>query len=298
MEDVLAADAAEPMRNEALTEVMNYVAAASRAFEWISKYGALSVSLIENVHGVLVKGTKSETVDAGRFRTCQVAIGSSNGSVESARFVPIPPGVELEASIRDLVDWINPTKDREPLIAAAMAHYQFESLHPFNDGNGRIGRLLIVLQLMIDGEISEPLLSVSPWFEARRVEYQEHLAEVSATGDWNPWVRFFSAGIEASAIDTAQRIDRMLDIQEDYRARLQGAKIRGGLARDIVDILISSPYVTVPSLARRFGKSQQGVDLAVQKLVDLKILTGPHGTYNRMFMANDIYLAIVDPVQS
>lgn len=297
IEDVLAADSlpAEP-RSLALTEVMNYVTAADYAFGWVRTYGSLSVSALEETHRILVSGTPSETRDAGRLRTCQVAIGSPSGAVEDSRFVPMPPGMLLDAAVRDLVDWINRRDMREPLIAAAVTHYQFETLHPFNDGNGRVGRLLIVLQLMLDAQLSEPLLTVSPWFEQRRSEYQDHPARVSMTGEWDLWVRFFCSGLEASAIDTAQRVNLLLDAQADYVARLQGARARGGLARDIVDTLIGSPIVTVPMLARRFSKSNQGVELAVQKLVSLGILSGPHGNYNRTFIAMDVYRAITAPM--
>lgn len=292
LDQVLAAEAEAPDRTDkALTEVLNYVWAADRAFG-ATRERPLTVGLLESVHGQLVEDTDSATRDSGRLRRCQVAVGSGSGSIEDARFIPMPNGVELEVAVRDLVDWINAPEGREPVVAAAMAHYQFETLHPFNDGNGRIGRLLIVLQLMSDGVIGEPLLSVSPWFEERRTSYQDHLAQVSATGEWEPWIQFFSQGLEESALDTAARVDVLLSIQRDYVTRLKTANVRGGLARDIVDSLIGSPIVTVPNLARRFGKTPQGVELAVQKLVALGILDGPRGSYNRHFVAAEVLSAL------
>lgn len=176
-----------------------------------------------------------------------------------------------------------------------MTHYQFETLHPFNDGNGRLGRLLIVLQFMVDDLLQEPLLSVSPWFEARRNQYQDELARVSESGEWDSWIRFFSVGVEASAIDTANRVNLMLDAQRDYVQRLQDSGYRGGVARDIVEILIESPIVKVPTLANRFNKTAQGIDGAIKKLVALGILHGPVGSYGRFYIATEIHRAITVP---
>ncbi|MHB1738276.1 MAG: Fic family protein [Actinomycetes bacterium] len=256
----------------------------------------MTVGLLESVHGTLVRGTPADTSDAGRVRRTPVAIGSANGSIEGARFVPMPPGIELDVALRDLVDWINAIESpREPLVSAAMAHYQFETLHPFNDGNGRVGRLLIVLQLLVEGLIAQPLLSVSPWFEARRGPYQDRLAEVSATGDWDGWVHFFATGIQESADDTLQRVNRLLSIQQGYVALLQAANLKG-LVRDIADALIGGPVVTVPRLVRLFGKTAPSTNQAVMKLVDLGILDGPHGSYNRTFIATDVFRAISSPM--
>lgn len=208
----------------------------------------------------------------------------------------MPPGVDLRAALNDLTEWISRGEDeREPLVAAAMAHYQFETLHPFNDGNGRIGRLLIVLQFMVDGLLHEPLLSVSPWFEARKLEYQELLAEVSATGDWDAWITFFARGIEASAIDTALRVNRMLEVQKLYVARIQDAGLTG-VIRDISEVLVGQPIVTSSRLAKHFGKSAPAINSALEKLVALGILDGPFGTYNRQFIATDIWNVINAPV--
>ncbi|MFJ3403299.1 Fic family protein [Promicromonospora sp. NPDC090134] len=299
IEEVLAAEAAaQPSGSAELREVMNYVEAADPAFRWVHQYRQVSVALFAETQKTLVRGTSADTHDAGSVRTTQVVIGSPSGRVEDARFIPMPPDYGIEPALRDLSDWINDGKSREPVISAATAHYQFETIHPFNDGNGRIGRLLIVLQLMVDGVIDEPLLTVSPWFEARRSEYQDHLAHVSATGDWVPWIRFFSTGLEASATDTAQRIDRMLKIRGEHIEQLKGANVRGAIVRDIVDLLIEVPIVTAPGIARRLGKSLQGVNQAFEKLVALGVLDGPIGTYNRRFIARDILEAITAPLEA
>jgi Fic family protein len=229
---------------------MNYVDAANHSFDHIAVYSRLTVGLLQDAHAILVSGTDSETSDAGNFRTTQVAVGSQNGSVEDARFVPMPPGINLEASMRDLTDWISGRPQSEGIIAAAMAHYQFETLHPFNDGNGRLGRLLIVLQLCMMGDLREPLLSVSPWFEARREAYQ--------------------------GIALAEKVS--------------------GLARDIIDFLPGFPVITAPYVTRTTGKTTQAAGLALKRLVGLGILKGPYGTYEKRYIATDIWAALVAPV--
>lgn len=167
-----------------IREILNYIAAAELALGRIADGQSISTGMLEELHRTLVTGTQAETADTGRIRTVPVVIGSPGSAIEQARFIPPPPGLDLQASVRDLATWINLREnDRDPLVAAAMAHYQFETLHPFNDGNGRIGRLLVVAQLVSDGSLMEPLLSISPWFEARRVTYTDCLAEVIATGD-------------------------------------------------------------------------------------------------------------------
>ncbi|PPH24822.1 Fic family protein [Rathayibacter toxicus] len=292
LEQVLSADVSDAAPSKELIEVLNYVEAADQAFESTRVGASMTVGLLEGVHKILVRGTEADTEDAGRIRTTPVAIGSPTGSIEDSRFVPMPPGIELRAASQDLVDWIKRTDlEREPIVAAAMAHYQFETLHPFNDGNGRIGRLLIVLQFIAQGLLREPLLSVSPWFEARRPQYQDELAKVSETGAWDSWVTFFASGIASSADDTARRVDRLLEVQRRFVQIVQDANGRG-VVRDIVEILIGDPVVTVPMLTRRFDRTAPAVSTAVFKLVELGILSGPYGTYGRQYIAWDMWEAV------
>ena len=132
-------------------------------------------------------------------------IAPAGTRVADARFVPMPAGSDLDAALRAWVDWVNDDHAAlSSVVQAALAHYQFETLHPFNDGNGRIGRLLIVVQLLQRGVMREPLLAVSPWFEARRREYQDSLQQLSETGEWDPWVAFFCEAIRGCRPTTPQ----------------------------------------------------------------------------------------------
>lgn len=288
MEDVIAAGMVDDAaRSVAVREILNYVTAAEYAFEHVAE-APITETLLCDLHRVLVRGTEADGPEAGKIRTIPVAIGARGGSIYDARFVPSPPGIGLEASIRDLIDWIRSAPGSyDPVVAAALAHYQFETLHPFNDGNGRIGRLLIVLQLIQSRVLQEPLLTVSPWFEARRESYQECLAEVSVSGNWDQWVNFFAQGIESSADDTAARLRGLLEVQDGYRLQLQEANIRG-LARDIADLLIRDPYVTIPYLAKETGKTYQAVSNAVAKLQEIKVLEPVVGMTPKMFRAGEV----------
>jgi Fic family protein len=290
LDEVLAADVVdEASKSPALREVMNFGSAAEQCFAWLAAGRPLTVGLVTQLHRTLVAGTAADNDDAGRIRQRQVVIGSRGDNITDARFVPMPNGAPLEAGVADLVNWMRPSDhaDVTPIVAAALSHYQFETLHPFNDGNGRLGRLLIVAQLMTDELIGEGLLSVSPWFERRREEYQDHLAAVSATGDWSPWVTFFANGLQASAKETAERLGQLLDLQRDYISRVRGAG-RRGVIEAIEELLIGQPYVTVPWLASETSKTYQAVSNAVAALEELGILYPLPETYPQAWVAREV----------
>jgi Fic family protein len=286
---VLEVDPEDAGQSPELAEVLNYVRAAEYAYGWVAEQRPISVSLLLDLHRMLVRGTPADGTEAGRVRQLQVVIGSPGGRVRDARFVPPPPGIELESSLRDWTAWVEATRPGvDGLVAAALAHYQFETLHPFNDGNGRIGRLLIVLQLLRSGLIKEPILAVSPWFEARRQEYQDRLQRLSETGDWNPWVEFFVAGIRSQAVSTATKVSDLLSLRDETRARARAARLKG-LAIDIVDDLIAWPVLTVSSIASRHGTTPQAANAAVGRLVVLGVLTEvTGGRYARVFTSPEI----------
>jgi Fic family protein len=152
-----------------------------------------------------------------------------------------------------------------------MAHYQFETLHPFFDGNGRIGRLLIAMALIRDGVLREPILVVSPWFEARRSAYQDGLLDLSLSGRWDDWVHFFASGVAESADTTRERVERLLAWREDALGRVRLAGV-SGVAERVAGDLIGSPIVRAPTVARQHQITQQGAMLALRRLADLGIL--------------------------
>ncbi|MBO0853768.1 MAG: Fic family protein [Nocardia sp.] len=295
LEQVLGVDADEEPTDAAIREVFNYVIAAEHAFQWIDDGRPLTVGMLESMQGILVDGTAADTGQAGRIRTTQVVIGSHRGAhVRDARFRPPPPGIYFEDRVRDCIDWVmRSNRAIDPLIKAGMAHYQFETLHPFNDGNGRIGRLLIVLQLHLSGVLSEPTLTVSPWFEARRAEYYERLLAVSTTGDWNGWIEFFAAGVGAAAESTASQLTDLLQVQNDLKSRVRAAGLRAENAMRLVDYALAQPIFTVRNVGRHLGVTSTRARTLVGQLVDAGVLRQyDDSSYSRRFAAPDV-LAIL-----
>ena len=290
---VLAADS-EDVQDPSLREVFNYIVVAETAFGWAEEGRRWSLSSLANLQGMLMNGTPSQREHSGQVRSVQVVIGRRAGvpvseiPIKAARYVPPPPGADLEARLRDLVLWMQADhSDRiDPVVAAAMGHYEFEALHPFHDGNGRIGRLLIVLQLYASGVLMEPALSVSPWFEARRTEYYDDLLAVSTDGDWSAWIEFFALGLEESAEAAKRRMLALAAVQAELKERLQSTPIRTGNARVLIDFAVGQPTFTVAQAARALGMGKAGAKKLIDSLVSNDILA-PYDerVYGRRFHA-------------
>ncbi|WP_200955002.1 Fic family protein [Aeromicrobium sp. Root236] len=292
LDEVLAADENEPTTGS-MREVLNYVEVAETAFAWQREGRPLSVTSLCQLQGRLVRGTVSATPSSGNVRDIQVVIGHrADAPIEDSRFVPMPPGSDLEARYRDLVEWIaaDHSQSIDPVIGAAMVHYQFETLHPYNDGNGRIGRLIIVLQFLMTGVLTEPTLTVSPWFEARREEYYNHLLSVSATGEWDPWVRFFAEGIKESAAATQKQMLALVRVQAELHERVRASSLRADSAHAVVDHSVGHVAFTVRGLEQALNVSYGRANKLVAQLIEIGVLApfGPSDAYRRRFHAPDV----------
>lgn len=268
-------------------EVLNFEQMAELAFSWPEER-PLTIGMLGELQKTLVRGTAGELSDAGRLRDRIVVIGSVGGGFDEARFVPPPPGDQLRAGVEDLLAWITSPPDLPTVVLAALAHYQFETLHPYSDGNGRLGRLLVIVQLLRGAVIREPLLVVSPWFERHRDLYQDELSRLSCEGGWDRWVSFFAEGVAASAVDSQQKVERLVALQEELRRRVQAANKRGAAERLAAD-LVGHPYVDRPWVASELGLSGQGAQNAINTLVSLEILE-PAG-WSRANSNARVYLA-------
>jgi Fic family protein len=291
LSEVLRADDDQPA-NTNLREIFNYVTAAEHAFALQADGRPLSLGILRELQQILVRGTPAETTQAGQVRDIQVVIGHNpDAPVTEARFVPHPPGDELSTRLREL-DWmhVNRSASLDPVIAASLAHYHFETLHPFNDGNGRIGRLLIVLQLYAAGVLSEPTLTVSPWFEARRETYYDALLGVSTDSRWDAWVSFFASGIEASARSTREQMLALVEVQNILKERVRASSMRADSAHNAVDFAIGHPSFTVGDLQESLGLSYGRTNKLVEQLIVIDVLKpqSPFGTYKRRFYAPDV----------
>lgn len=297
LQEVLAADEDEDQPDADLREVLNYLRAAEHGFAWVLDGRPLTLGLLIDLQARLVRGTSAETSSSGRVRDIQVLIGAHRGTrVRDARYIPPPPGPELEVKVRDWLDWVcrDHGEEIDPVVAAAMGHYQFETLHPFNDGNGRIGRLFVVLQLLHSGVLTEPSLTISPWFEARRADYYDRLYAVSATGDWDGWVRFFANGLAASAMSTASQLDDLLTVQNDLKARVRAGGLRAETAVSLVDFSLARPIFTVRQVERRLGVGYVRANKLVAQLIEVGVLAQyDESVYNRRFFAPDVLAVLL-----
>ena len=224
-------------------EVLNHLTASGDGERWIAEGRPINLMFLRSLHAVLLKG--GENRRPGEFRPGQVLIGAQGDSPERATFVPPPEHVQ--AAIDDVLRYVKASTPHPPLIAAGVTHYQFETIHPFEDGNGRLGRLLIPLQLMAAGAISNPLIYLSPFFEARRDEYLQRLKAVSTNGAWIEWLLFFLDAVETQAIDAHARVERVLALQQRYRTIASQASSRVPLRA--VDLIMERVIVTAPEVA-------------------------------------------------
>lgn len=251
-----------------LREVVNYVGALQWGVARLPKL-PLGLRLVRELHAHLLEGVRGDDKTPGDFRKRQNWIGPSGTPIRDAVFVPPPP----EALPELLDDWEKfvHEEDRLPsLLRCGLLHYQFETIHPFVDGNGRLGRLLMSLFLIERGVLSAPLLYLSAYLEANRTEYYEVLMSGRLSGDLTPWLLHFLTGVETQARDAAQRADRLVALQADYRRRL--GRSRSAVAHAIVDDLLSTVYITIPLVAKRTGVTYPAAKAAVDDLVSVGIL--------------------------
>jgi len=198
----------------------------------------------------------------------------------------------MDKSLADLEDYLNRDDDLPPLVRVACIHYQFETIHPFLDGNGRVGRLLISLLLMHWNVLPLPLLYLSAYFERNRQQYYDRLLGVTRHGEWHNWLLFFLQGVADESRDAAQRAKTLQDLQSQYRQRLTETKASVSALR-LVDLVFESPILTVPRIQQALGVAYNSAKSAVGKLVDVGILaTGDDETYGRVYIARDVLEAV------
>jgi Fic family protein len=253
-------------------EVNNYSSALSYGLKRIASL-PLSKRLFNELHEILLQGVSAERgarFIPGELRRDQNWIGAR--TIQTARFVPAPPS-ELMNLMDDLERFANRDPEDLPLlIKLALLHYQFETIHPYPDGNGRVGRLLIPLVLCDQREMSQPLLYMSSFFEANYERYIDLMYGVSKTGAWEQWVEFFLEGVEVSAQKAINKIHALQDLHAKYMAKTRSARSSALLAK-VVDFLFVVPAITIPHAVDELGISYNSAKNNLRKLVDLQILS-------------------------
>jgi Fic family protein len=263
-------------------EVVNYVAAMNHGLSRLREL-PLSLRLIREIHAVLLKGVRGEHRDPGEFRRTQNWIGSGTSRLQDAAFVP-PPPQELLRVLGDLETFLH---DRRlpSLVHAGLAHAQFETIHPFLDGNGRVGRLLVTFLLWERGVLAQPLLYLSHYFKKHRAEYYDRLQAIRLEGAWEAWLAFFLRGVREVAAEAAQRARSIIELRERSRAVVQekGGRQSGTLLRAI-DSLFEHPLATANTLSKELDVSFATANTTAQKLSELGLLREETGyRRNRRF---------------
>ena len=290
--DVFEAEAAGDAPNADVEEVMNYIDALEQGLERLRAV-PLSARLIRELHAQLLAGVRGRERMPGAFRTTQNWVGGGGSTIESARFVP-PPPEELPALLTDWERYAHEEPDAPVLIRNALLHYQFETLHPFLDGNGRLGRLLIVLLLVEHGRLPAPLLYLSASFERDRNAYYEALQAVRERGDTGPWFTLFLTAVHTQALDAVARAERIVALRERYRSASSSITSSNGMA--LVDLVCETPIVSARSVETRLSVTRPTALKLLRQLESLGVLEegtpGPRG--QRRYVARELMAAVTD----
>ena len=262
-------------------EVLNYRKAL---YHGVTSDLPLSSRLIRELHEILLEGVRGRDRTPGEFRRIQVGIGPGL----SARFIP-PPPEHIEDCLRPLENYFHIESSRfDPLVDCFLVHYQFETIHPFVDGNGRVGRLLLSIMLQERCRLTKPWLYLSEFFEQHRDEYIDHLYRVSTDGNWHDWIEFCLRGALEQAKDTITRCERLNAIRAEFMERLSSA---GGSVRlpQIVDRIFNSPFIRVAELPSILGVTYPTAKADIGRLVRAGILQELPGVWPKTFYAPEVF---------
>lgn len=284
----------EPERRSDVREVQNYVRALEHGLERLREL-PISQRLLREMHAVLMEGVRGAQRDPGEFRRVQNWIGPPGANAEEATFVPPPPG-EIPGALSALERYVHEDTGLPPLVDIALVHYQFEAIHPFLDGNGRIGRLLITLMLVERDLLPEPLLYLSAYFERHRGAYYDRLLAVSREGAWEDWLLFFLRGVLTEARDAARRAGTLFDLREAYGERFRR---EGGGANLLaaVEHLFARPVTDIREIEGVLNVSFEAARRLVNRLEGEGVLEEITGRRrNRVYAAHEIVRVLQGPI--
>jgi len=278
-------------KNLDVEDVVNYVRAASFALDRMKEL-PLCNRLFKEVHEQLLSGVRGQEKNPGEFRRSQNWIGPANCTLKEARY--IPPNVEdMEQAMADLEKYMNYGEDYDPLIRIALIHYQFETIHPFLDGNGRIGRLMILLYLLEQKLLTSPVIYISYFLKKNQIEYYDRISEVRRTGNYEQWVSFFLEALSAAAEDALHTIESLSELHNRNAALLPKSTRGKDTCNELFLFLEQYPIVDIKGTAKALNLSYNTVSKSVKKMIDLGILKETtNSARNRVFVYED-YLAIL-----
>ena len=272
-------------------DVINYVKACTYAIDRLETL-PLCNRLLREIHRELLSGVRGQEKDPGEFRRSQNWIGSANCALREARY--IPPNVEdMNAAMADLERYMNEGDDYDPLIRIALIHYQFETIHPFLDGNGRVGRLLILLYLLEQGYISKPVIYISYFLKKNQIEYYDRISEVRRSGNYEQWVGFFLEAVSAAAKDSLDAIEKLSSLHKRNAEKLPVTKRKNDNVRRLFDYIEQYPIIDIKRTATALEISFNTAASAVGKLISAGILKETtNSARNRVFIYEE-YLHIL-----
>jgi len=271
LENLFEFERGEKLENiKDVTEVVNYIRALDYGIKRLDSF-PMSLRLIKEIHSILLEGVRGGEKTPGEFRKSQNWLGPPGCTLSDAAYVP-PPHRDAENAMGDLELYLHAPERLHVLLDCALVHYQFETIHPFLDGNGRLGRLLITFYLYWKKVLHKPLLYLSYYFKRHRQEYYDRLSMVRQNGDYEQWLTFFLKGVvdtADSALDTAKRI---LELQTNHRNLLWQKRLSSPLAVGILEKLFHTPYISVKDMAKAFGISYQTSSTLISQLENSGIL--------------------------
>ncbi len=298
LNDLLAAEAELTSVGRAgdVHEVINYVAAMNHGLARLPEL-PVSIRLIREIHERLLRGTRGSRLTPGELRRSQNWIGPAGCTLSDATFVP-PPPEQVPELLGQLETYVHATDDLPPLIKIGLIHAQFETIHPFLDGNGRIGRLLITFQLTERAILHKPVLYLSHFFKRYRPAYYERLQAVRDTGDWEGWLKFFLRGVAEVSAEASGTARRILALREEHRSAITTRLGRAaGNGHKVLEALFERPIVSVHDVQARIGMTYAAANNLVARLAGLGILeevTGHarnrrfrYSPYVRLFSSDD-----------
>ena len=291
LEDVLDPEIDENS-NADVSDVVNYVRAINYAIRRLSELPLCS-RLIRETHAVLMSSVRGCDKTPGEFRTSQNWIGGAGSTLKNARYIP-PNPQDMNDCISALERYMNEDDGTDPLIKAALIHYQFESIHPFLDGNGRMGRLLITLFLMNTGAISSPVLYLSCFLKLNRIEYYDRMSEVRRTGNYEQWIKFFLQGVTETAEDAIVTVDKLTALHEKNAAALSDVPTRSKQnVMKLFDYIERNPIIETVKTARYLGTSRNGTANYIRILCGKGILKNTSKTGKALVFSFEEYLKIL-----
>ena len=293
MQEVLLSEAKEKEeKTKDAQEVINYINTVNYALTKIEN-SPINLELIKEMHKVLMENVRGDEKAPGEFREVQNWIGSELSKVSDANFVPPNPEA-VPKLMEDLIEYLNTEHNVSVLIRCALMHYQFETIHPFCDGNGRIGRSLITVYLCKKKKMIKPLLYISEFFEKHRLEYNELLLRTGQTGKFENWIKFFLKAVEVQSEDALVRAHKLLDLREAYRKRVQ-REAQSSDILNIIDYLFSNPFITVKKAQIILDVTYPTAKKYMEKLAEYEILKETNRLQReKTFVAHEIYEIIKD----